>query len=119
MAVLGGSLAVSLLVFGVMAIASGSELSFAGIGIVTTLTYLVLITAISSVVEGRRKGVDRLVTGIVASAFLLAMVPLISVGLDGRLQRHRRTLGGVLHVSRCATSSAKAAVRCTRSSARC
>ena len=78
-AILVGSLAVSLVFFGVMAAASGSELSFAGIGIVTVLTYLVLITVISSVVEGRRKGVDRLVTGVVASAFLLAMVPLISV----------------------------------------
>ncbi len=78
-AILVGSLAVSLVFFGVMAAASGSELSLAGIGIVTVLTYLVLITVISSVVEGRRKGVDRLVTGVVASAFLLAMVPLISV----------------------------------------
>ena len=78
-AILVGSLAVSLVFFGVMAAASGSELSLAGIGIITVLTYLVLITVISSVVEGRRKGIDRLVTGVVASAFLLAMVPLISV----------------------------------------
>jgi phosphate transport system permease protein len=78
-AVLAGSAAVSLIFFGVLAIASGSELSFAGVAIVTALAYLVLITVISSVVEGRRKGVDRLVTGVVATAFLLAMVPLVSV----------------------------------------
>ncbi len=78
-AILVGSLAVSVVFFGVMAVAAGSGLSLAGVGIVTVLVYLVLITAISSVVEGRRKGVDRLVTGVVASAFLLAMVPLISV----------------------------------------
>jgi phosphate transport system permease protein len=78
-AILAGSLAVSLIFFGVMAAASGSELSIAGIGVVAVLTYLVLITVISSVIEGRRKGVDRLVTGVVASAFLVAMVPLISV----------------------------------------
>jgi phosphate transport system permease protein len=78
-AILAGSAAVSLILFGVMAAASGSELSFAGVGIVTVLAYLVLVTVISSLVEGRRKGVDRLVTGVVASAFLLAMVPLVSV----------------------------------------
>jgi phosphate transport system permease protein len=78
-AILAGSVAVSVILFGVMAAASGSELSLAGVGIVTVLAYLVLITVISSLVEGRRKGVDRLVTGVVASAFLLAMVPLVSV----------------------------------------
>jgi phosphate transport system permease protein len=46
---------------------------------VAVLVYLVLILVISSVVEGRRKGVDRLVTGVVTAAFLLAMVPLVSV----------------------------------------
>ncbi len=62
-----------------VAVASGSALNVAGFAIVTALAYLVLITVISSVVEGRRKGVDRLVTGVVTSAFLLAMVPLVSV----------------------------------------
>ncbi len=78
-AVLGGSAAVSLVFFGIMAVASGTGFSIAGFAIVTALAYLVLITVISSVVEGSRKGVDRLVTGIVASAFLVAMVPLVSV----------------------------------------
>ena len=78
-AVLAGSAVVSLIFFGVLAMASGSELSLAGVAIVTALAYLILITVISSVVEGRRKGVDRLVTGIVTSAFLVAMVPLVSV----------------------------------------
>ena len=78
-AVLAGSAVVSLIFFGILAVASGSELSFAGVAIVAALAYLLLITVISSVVEGRRKGVDRLVTGVVATAFLLAMVPLVSV----------------------------------------
>jgi phosphate transport system permease protein len=78
-AILGGSAAVSLGFFAVMAVAAGSAFSLAGFGIVTVLAYLVLITVISSVVEGRRKGIDRLVTGVVSSAFLLAMVPLVSV----------------------------------------
>ncbi|HYI52005.1 MAG TPA: phosphate ABC transporter permease PstA [Microbacterium sp.] len=78
-AILAGSAVVSLIFFAMLAIAAGGELSIAGIGIVTVLAYLVLILVISSLVEGRRKGVDRLVTGVVASAFLLAMVPLVSV----------------------------------------
>ena len=78
-AILGGSAAVSLSFFAMMAVASGSALNLGGIAIVTVLAYLLLITVISSVVEGRRKGVDRLVTGVVTSAFLLAMVPLVSV----------------------------------------
>lgn len=77
--ILGGSAAVTFGFFAVVAVASGSALNVAGFGIVTALAYLVLITVISSVVEGRRKGVDRLVTGVVTSAFLLAMVPLVSV----------------------------------------
>ncbi|CAN5573970.1 phosphate ABC transporter permease PstA [soil metagenome] len=77
--ILGGSAAVSLSFFAMVAVASGSALNLAGFAIVTVLAYLVLITVISSVVEGRRKGVDRLVTGVVTSAFLLAMVPLVSV----------------------------------------
>ena len=69
----------SLIVFAVAAMASGAGINIAGLAVVTALLYLVLIIIISSVVEGRRKGVDRLVTGVVASAFLIAMVPLVSV----------------------------------------
>jgi len=67
------------LLFGILAMADGSEFSIAGWAVVTALAYLVLITLISSLVEGRRKGVDRLVTGVVAVAFAIAMVPLVSV----------------------------------------
>ncbi|WP_374311899.1 phosphate ABC transporter permease PstA [Microbacterium sp.] len=70
---------ITALVFGVMALAAGTEFSIAGWAVVTALVYLVLILVISSVVEGRRKGVDRLVTGVVTVAFGVAMVPLVSV----------------------------------------
>ncbi|GAB2834731.1 phosphate ABC transporter permease PstA [Microbacterium insulae] len=76
---LAGSAGLTALIFAVMAVASGAEFSLAGWAVVAALAYLVLITAISSVVEGRRKGVDRLVTGIVTVAFGIAMVPLVSV----------------------------------------
>ena len=78
-AVLGGSIVLSAVVFFILSAASGEGINIAGLLVVAALTYLVLILVISTVVEGRRKGVDRFVTGVVASAFLLAMVPLVSV----------------------------------------
>ncbi|MDY0910811.1 phosphate ABC transporter permease PstA [Microbacterium sp. CFBP9034] len=76
---LGASAALTALVFAVLAMAGDAGFSIAGWAVVTALVYLILITAVSSVVEGRRKGVDRLVTGVVAVAFGVAMVPLVSV----------------------------------------
>lgn len=78
-AVLGGSAVATAVVFIILSGLDGDSFNIAGWAIVTALAYLVLITIISSLVEGRRKGVDRLVTGIVASAFAIAMVPLVSV----------------------------------------
>ncbi|WP_127476251.1 phosphate ABC transporter permease PstA [Microbacterium sulfonylureivorans] len=69
----------SALVFGIIAMAAGEGFNLAGWGVVTALLYLLLITGISSMVEGRRKGIDRLVTGVVTVAFAIAMVPLVSV----------------------------------------
>lgn len=80
-ALLATSLAIALLVFGTMAIASGDGLNYGGWLVVSAVLYLVLIGVISSIVEGRRKGTDRVVTGLVAAAFLIAMVPLISVAV--------------------------------------
>lgn len=76
---LGLTAAAVALVFAMLAVAGETEFSFAGWAIVTAIGYLVLITVISSIVEGSRKAVDRLVTGIVSVAFLIAMVPLVSV----------------------------------------
>ncbi|MDF2492020.1 MAG: phosphate transporter, permease protein PstA, partial [Microbacterium sp.] len=76
---LGASIAVMLAVFGVMSVATGEGLNVAAWLITGALLYLVLITVLSAIVEGQRKAVDRLVTGVVTVAFLLAMVPLISV----------------------------------------
>jgi phosphate transport system permease protein len=78
-AILAVSALITGLVFAVLALAAGSEFAVAGWAVVTGLAYLVLIAVISSLVEGRRKSVDRLVTGVVASAFAVAMVPLVSV----------------------------------------
>ena len=80
-AILAGSLAISAVFFGILAVGSGEVFSLAGWAVVAAIVYLALITATSSLVEGRRKGVDRLVTGIVTIAFLVAMVPLVSLAV--------------------------------------
>ncbi|WP_109210155.1 MULTISPECIES: phosphate ABC transporter permease PstA [Microbacterium] len=80
-AMLAGSLAVSAVVFAVLAMGSGDGFNIAGWAVVAALVYLALILTVSSLVEGRRKGVDRLVTGVVTIAFLIAMVPLVSVAI--------------------------------------
>ncbi|MFC4139764.1 MULTISPECIES: phosphate ABC transporter permease PstA [unclassified Microbacterium] len=79
-AILGLALVVSGAVFGVVAV-SGDGFNIAGWLIVAALLYIVLIAVISTVVEGRRKATDRVVTGLVSGAFLLAMVPLVSVAI--------------------------------------
>ncbi|CDK01683.1 ABC transporter, permease protein [Microbacterium sp. C448] len=78
--ILGLSAVVSAILFAVLGIASGAGFNVAGFAVITVLLYLALITIVSTMVEGRRKAVDRLVTGIVTAAFALAMVPLISLG---------------------------------------
>ena len=47
--------------------------------VVTVLVYLIAIYVVSSRVEGRRRGLDRLVTAVVSAAFGLALIPLVSV----------------------------------------
>jgi len=78
---LGVSAVASLVAFGVMALAAGTSINVAGFLVVTAIVYLVLITVIATIVEGRRKATDRLVTGVVSTAFLIAMVPLVSLGI--------------------------------------
>ena len=78
-AILAASLILVAILFGVLAAASGESLNVAGWLVVSAVAYLVLVTVVSTIIEGRRKAVDRLVTGVVTVAFLIAMVPLVSV----------------------------------------
>ncbi len=78
-ALLAASLAVFGAIFAVLGMAGGTDFSIAGWIISSVLAYLVLIYAISRIVEGARRAVDRLITAIVTSAFAIAMVPLVSV----------------------------------------
>ncbi|MWB97701.1 phosphate ABC transporter permease PstA [Agromyces seonyuensis] len=76
--ILVGSLALSAIVFGVLATGTG-EYNWAGALIVGLIVYAFAVWLFSYLVEGRRRATDRLVTAIVTGAFLLAMAPLISV----------------------------------------
>jgi phosphate transport system permease protein len=46
---------------------------------VALVIYAIIIVAASAVVEGKRKAVDRLATTLVTSAFVLALLPLVSL----------------------------------------
>lgn len=76
--VLGASVLVSAGLFAVLALA-GAEFNWVGTLIVAALVYVVTITLLSRIVEGPRKATDRFVTALVTGAFLLAMIPLISL----------------------------------------
>ncbi len=79
--VLVASLAAAFALFGLLALASGNGFSVVGAVLVGALAYLAVVTILSAAVEGRRQAVDRFVTGLVTGAFLLAMVPLVSVAI--------------------------------------
>ena len=73
-AVLAASVAVA---FGILALTG--PINYLGAGILGGLLYAVSMTAISWVKEGERWAKDRLATTLVTSAFLIVMVPLITL----------------------------------------
>ncbi len=79
--ILAACLAVSLALFGLLAAANRSEFSLTGAVLVGLILHMVVTTALSAAIEGRRRAVDRFVTNLVTGAFLLAMVPLVSVAI--------------------------------------
>lgn len=79
--ILGASLAASLALFGLISLANGAEFNLVGAVLIGLILHLVVTTSISAAVEGRRQATDRFVTNLVTGAFLLAMVPLISVAI--------------------------------------
>jgi phosphate transport system permease protein len=72
-----------LLAFGFFALLllSGASTDFNIVGsvLLAVALYVVLSFVISRIVEGRRKANDRLATGLVTSAFVIALLPLISL----------------------------------------
>lgn len=77
--ILIAAIAVAFGVFGVVAIGTGAGLDWGAALLVGALLYLPSIWLFSSLVEGPRRAMDRLVTALVTGAFLLAMIPLVSL----------------------------------------
>jgi len=78
--ILAGALAASAAVFGVLGAAAEAE-SFNIVGTIFfgVLAYVILIYIVSRLVEGGRRATDRLVTALVSLAFVIAMLPLVSL----------------------------------------
>lgn len=78
--ILGVSLAVSAAVFWLFATAGMTD-GFNPVGavLVGVLIYLVMIVVISRQVEGARQATDRFVTALVRGAFVVAIIPLVSL----------------------------------------
>ncbi len=77
--VLGASIVVSAAIFALLAAAGGGGFSYVGTGVIAALIYVIAIYTLSRAVEGSRQATDRLVTALVSGAFILAMIPLVSV----------------------------------------
>jgi len=71
--------AVAAVVVGALSWASSGEPNWARWIIVSLVTYCVSIYIASRVVEGPRKGVDRLMLAVVTSAFVVVALPLVSL----------------------------------------
>jgi phosphate transport system permease protein len=76
--ILGASLVISAGLFGVIAFA-GAEFNWVGALLVGAILYVITVTLLSRIVEGARRATDRFVTALVTGAFLLAMIPLVSL----------------------------------------
>lgn len=72
------SIVVSVGIFAVIGSAGGG-FNVVGAVLVAALLYTALLVTLSRVVEGKRKASDRLATGLVTTAFIIALLPLISL----------------------------------------
>ena len=77
--VLGASLAIMCAIFGFMAAGSGAEFNVVGAVVLGTVLFDVAIFVLAYLVEGIRRAKDRLVTSLVVTAFIVALLPLISL----------------------------------------
>ncbi|GAA1742654.1 phosphate ABC transporter permease PstA [Microbacterium paludicola] len=77
---LGFSMFVSIALFVVLNIGGDlAQFNIVGALLVGMIIYLIAITVFSSIAESRRHAVDRLMTALVATAFVLALLPLVSL----------------------------------------
>ncbi|WP_105567659.1 phosphate ABC transporter permease PstA [Microbacterium halophytorum] len=80
-AVVGVAFAISFAVFAIVALGNDGlgSFNFAGAVIVGMLLYIAFVVVLSLVAESRRHAMDRLMTGLVCTAFVLAVLPLVSL----------------------------------------
>ena len=78
-ALLVASWAVFIAVFAIIAASNGTELNIAAAIFLGTILFDVLLYIVSLLVEGSRQAVNRLVTSLVVTAFIIALLPLISL----------------------------------------
>ncbi len=78
-ALLVGSWAVAGLVLGLMAAATGTEFNLVLAIVLGTVLFNILIFVIAYLVEGGRQARNRLVTSLVGTAFIIALLPLVSL----------------------------------------
>jgi len=78
-AILAGSWVIMIVIFAFMAAANGTDFNIAAALVLGTVLFDVAIFVLAYLVEGIRQAKDRLVTSLVATAFILALIPLISL----------------------------------------
>lgn len=78
-ALLLGSWLVMSAIFGLMSAAGGTEFNVALAIFLGTILFDVLIFVVAYLIEGARQAKNRLVTSLVATAFIVALLPLVSL----------------------------------------
>lgn len=77
---LASSLGVFTGVFALIELAQGTgDFNLVAVIVLGTLLFDVLLYLVSSLVEGRRRGFDRLMTSLISTAFIIALLPLVSL----------------------------------------
>ena len=77
--ILGASWAAFTVIFAIVAAASGEPFNIAAALLLGTITFNIVLFVVSRLSEGRRKAADRLVTSLVSTAFIVALLPLVSL----------------------------------------
>lgn len=78
-ALLAGSWFVLAVVFGILAAGSGGDYNIVAVVFFGTVLFDLLLVTVSYLVEGSRRAKDRLITSLVSTAFVIAILPLISL----------------------------------------
>ena len=76
---LGASWVIVGAIFGLMSAATGDDFNIAIVLFLGTVLFDIAIFVLAFLVEGIRQAKDRLVTSLVATAFIIALIPLISL----------------------------------------